>query len=136
MPTPLGKSNYIPKKRREMIPSTETNLSHQKHFSLTSEHTNQLLGSFRNHSASESSSSSYSLTFTSISSTNGLSNKKSDGSRDQPPQRGGAVPFPALGRVEMACRFPEGLILGRFSLGQLYSFFIPVQCAVTCGQHS
>ena len=56
---------------------------------------------------------------------------------DKPPQRGGAVPFPALGRVEMACQFPEGLILGRFSLGQLFSFFIPaVQCAVTCGQHS
>ena len=55
---------------------------------------------------------------------------------DKPPQRGGAVPFPALGRVEMACQFPEGLILGRFSLGQLFSFFIPaVQCAVTCGQH-
>ena len=56
---------------------------------------------------------------------------------DKPPQRGGAVPFPALGRVEMACQFPEGLILERFSLGQLLSFFIPaVQCAVTCGQHS
>ena len=56
---------------------------------------------------------------------------------DKPPQRGGAVPFPALGRVEMACQFPEGLILGQFSLGQLFSFFIPaVQCAVTCGQHS
>ena len=56
---------------------------------------------------------------------------------DKPPQRGGAVPFPPLGRVEMACQFPEGLILGRFSLGQLFSFFIPaVQCAVTCGQHS
>ena len=56
---------------------------------------------------------------------------------DKPPQRGGAVPFPALGRAEMACQFPEGLILGRFSLGQLFSFFIPaVQCAVTCGQHS
>ena len=56
---------------------------------------------------------------------------------DKPPQRGGAVPFPALGRVEMACQFPEGLILGRFSLGQFFSFFIPaVQCAVTCGQHS
>ena len=56
---------------------------------------------------------------------------------DKPPQRGGAVPFPALGRLEMACQFPEGLILGRFSLGQLFSFFIPaVQCAVTCGQHS
>ena len=38
---------------------------------------------------------------------------------------------------EMACQFPEGLILGRFSLGQLFPFFIPaVQCAVTCGQHS
>ena len=35
---------------------------------------------------------------------------------NKPAQRGGAVPFPALGRVEMACRFPEGLILGRFSL--------------------
>ena len=56
---------------------------------------------------------------------------------DKPPQRGGAVPFPTMGRVEMACRFPEGLILGRFSFGQLFSFFIPaVQCAVTCGQHS
>ena len=56
---------------------------------------------------------------------------------DKPPQRGGAVPFPALGRVEMACRFPEGLILGRFSFGQRFSFFIPaVQCTVTCGQHS
>ena len=29
---------------------------------------------------------------------------------NKPPQRGGAVPFPALGRVEMACQFPEGLI--------------------------
>ena len=56
---------------------------------------------------------------------------------DKPPQRGGAVPFPALGRVEMACQFPKGLILGQFSLGQLFPFFIPaVQCAVTCGQHS
>ena len=55
----------------------------------------------------------------------------------KPPQRGGAVPFPTLGRVEMACRFPEGLILGRFSFGQLFSFFIPaVQCAVTCVQQS
>ena len=60
-----------------------------------------------------------------------------DCTNDKPPQRGGAVPFPTLGRVEMACQFPEGLILGRFSLGQLFSFFIPaVQCAVTCGQHS
>ena len=25
---------------------------------------------------------------------------------DKPPQRGGAVLFPALGRVEMACQFP------------------------------
>ena len=25
----------------------------------------------------------------------------------------------------MACQFPEGLILGRFSLGQLFSFFYP-----------
>ena len=41
----------------------------------------------------------------------------SDCTNDKPPQRGGAVPFPALERVEMACRFPEGLILGRFSLG-------------------
>ena len=56
---------------------------------------------------------------------------------DKPPQCGGAVFFPALGRVEMACRFPEGLVLGRFSFGQLLSFFIPaVQCAVTYGQHS
>ena len=39
------------------------------------------------------------------------------------PQRGGAVPFPALGRVEMACQFPKGLILGRFSLGQLLVFY-------------
>ena len=57
---------------------------------------------------------------------------------DKPPQRGGAaVPFPALGKVEMACQFPEGLILGRLSLGQFCSFFVPaVQCAVTYGQHS
>ena len=56
---------------------------------------------------------------------------------DKPPQRGGAVLFPTLERVEMACRFPEGLILRRFSFGQLFSFFITaVQCAVTCGQHS
>ena len=56
---------------------------------------------------------------------------------DKPPQRGGAALFPALGRVEMACQFPEGLILGRFSLEQFFfSFFIPaVQCAVTYGQH-
>ena len=44
---------------------------------------------------------------------------------NKPPQRGGAVPFPALGRVEMACQIPEGLILGRFCLGQLFSFFYP-----------
>ena len=45
---------------------------------------------------------------------------------DKPPQRGGAVPFPALGRVEMVCQFPESLILERFFLGQLFfSFFIP-----------
>ena len=57
--------------------------------------------------------------------------------QDKPPQRGGAVPFLALGRVKMACRFPESLILGRFSPGQLFSFFIPaVQCAVTYAQHS
>ena len=45
------------------------------------------------------------------------------------------VQSPSLhwGGVEMACRFPEGLILGQFSLRQLFfSFFIPaVQCAVT-----
>ena len=56
---------------------------------------------------------------------------------DKPFQRGGAVPFPALGRVEMTCQFHEGLILGQFSFGQLFSFFIPaVQCMVTYGQHS
>ena len=59
---------------------------------------------------------------------------KEDCTNDKPPRRGGAVPFPfpALGRLEMACGFPDGLILGRFSPGQLFSFFIPaVQCAVT-----
>ena len=45
---------------------------------------------------------------------------------NKPPHRGGAVPFPAPERVEMVCQFPEGLILGRFSLGQLFfSFFYP-----------
>ena len=29
---------------------------------------------------------------------------------DKPPHRGGAVPFPAPGKVEMACQFPEPLI--------------------------
>ena len=33
---------------------------------------------------------------------------------DKSPQRDGTVPFAALGRVEMACQFPEGLIFGRF----------------------
>ena len=47
-----------------------------------------------------------------------------DCTNDKPPQRGGAVPFPTLGRVEMACQFPEGLILGQFSRGQLYSSFL------------
>ena len=47
------------------------------------------------------------------------------------------VPFPALGRVKMACQFPKSLILGRFSFEQLFSFFIPaVLCAITYGQHS
>ena len=32
---------------------------------------------------------------------------------DMPAHRGGAVLFPTLGRVEMACRFSEGLIFGR-----------------------
>ena len=63
--------------------------------------------------------------------------EREDCTNNKPPQLGGAVPFPTLGRVEMACRFSEGLILGRFSFGQLFSFFIPaVQCTVTCGQHS
>ena len=32
----------------------------------------------------------------------------------------------------MVCQFSEGLILGRFFRGQLFSFFVPaVQCAVT-----
>ena len=36
----------------------------------------------------------------------------------------------------MACQFPEGLILRRFSFGQLFSFFIPAfQCTVIYGQH-
>ena len=57
---------------------------------------------------------------------------------DNSPQRGGAVPFPALRRVEIACRFPEGLILGRFFHGQaFFLFFIPaVHCEVLYGQHS
>ena len=44
----------------------------------------------------------------------------------------------ALGKVEMGCQFPEGLILGRFFRGQsFFSFFVPaVHCAVTYGQHS
>ena len=55
---------------------------------------------------------------------------------DMPAHRGGAVLFPTLGRVEMACRFPEGLIFGRLPYGQFFSFYPCCHCAVTGGRHS
>ena len=57
---------------------------------------------------------------------------------DKPPHCAAAVPFPALKRVEMVFRFPEGFILRRLPYEQFFSsFFIPaVHCAVADGRRS